>query len=83
MAVVAGIRRFWRASSRRQNPTRIPYSCQAQLGTSGMTLTPWGVGRYWRGIGFSMLHSSTFTMVHTATRAPLGSFQGRRWAMPE
>jgi len=32
---------------------------------------------------FSMDHSSMLTMVHTAMRAPLGSFHGRRDAIGE
>ena len=76
--VVARIFRFTSASSIRQKPTRIPYSCQAQFGTSGTVATPWGAVRYWRAIGFSMSHSSTFTMVHTAIRAPLGRRQRPR-----
>src|SRR3989454_11554489 len=61
----------------------MPYSCHAQLGTSGTVVTPWGAVRYWRAIGFSMSHSSMLTMVHTAIRAPLGSLQARRVAMGE
>jgi hypothetical protein len=34
-------------------------------------------------MAFSMSHSSMFTMVHTAMRAPFGSFHGGRWAMGE
>src|SRR5439155_23771185 len=78
IAVVTGILRFVNASWSRQNPTRMRYSCDAQFGTSGVTATPWGVERYWRGMPFSVDDSSTLTIVHTATRQPLGSFQGRR-----
>ncbi len=78
MEVVARIFRLPSASSSRQKPTRMPYSCQAQLGTSGRGATPWGAVRYWRAMVFSMSHSSMLTMVHTAMRAPLGSFHGRR-----
>src|SRR6059058_1979742 len=83
MAAVARILRRPSASSIRQKPTRMPYSCHAQLGTSGTVVTPWGAVRYWRAIGFSMSHSSMLTMVHTAIRAPLGSLQARRVAMGE
>ena len=76
--VVARIFRLPRASKKRQKPTRIPYSCQAQLGTSGTVATPWGAVRYWRAIAFSMSHSSTLTMVQTAMRAPFGSVQRGR-----
>src|SRR5881296_3802779 len=83
IAVVTGILRLVNASWSRQNPTRIPYSCHAQFGTSGMTATPCGEVRYCRGMPFSMDHSSMLTMVHTAMRAPLGSFHGRRDAIGE
>src|SRR5262249_54368311 len=66
-----------------QNPTRIPYSCQDQLGTSGITLAPDGAGSTVRGIGASMFHSSTLTIVHTAIRAPPGSLAGARSTMAE
>jgi hypothetical protein len=81
--VVARILRFVSASRMRQNPTRIPYSCQDQFGTSGTVATPCGAVRYWRAIGFSMSHSSMLTMVHTAMRAPFGSAQGLRAAIGE
>src|SRR5437773_9140005 len=70
--VVARILRRTSASCRRQKPTRMPYSCHAQFGTSGTVATPCGAVRYWRAIGFSMSHSSTLTIVHTAMRAPFG-----------
>src|SRR2546427_12020795 len=81
IAVVTGILRLGNASWIRQNPTRIPYSCHAQFGTSGMTATPCGEDRHCRGMPLSMDHSSTLTMVHTAMRAALGSFPGRRDAV--
>jgi hypothetical protein len=67
-------RMFSRSNSltNRQNPTRIPYSCQVQLGMSGVTWTPCGAGSTWRAIGFSDGHSSTLTIGQTTTRAPPG-----------
>src|SRR2546425_7258961 len=50
--VVARILRRTSASCRRQKPTRMPYSCHAQFGTSGTVATPCGAVRYWRAIGF-------------------------------
>src|SRR5262249_32528942 len=61
----------------------IPYSCHAQFGTSGIAATPCGPVLSVRGIGFSMSHSSTDTRIHTATRAPRGSFQRGRVAIGE
>jgi hypothetical protein len=60
-----------RHSSRRQKPTRMPYSCHAQLGRSGSSGWPIGGGRTVRGIGPSMPQSSTFTMVQTTMRRRL------------
>ena len=54
----------------RQKPTRLPYSCQAQFGMSGIGAPPAGGVSTVRGIGRSMSHSSTLTMVHTTMRAP-------------
>src|SRR5262245_55008888 len=48
-----------------------------------MVGTPCGEGRYWRAMAFSMSHSSLLTMVHTATRAARGNFQGLRSTMAE
>src|SRR5262249_1503940 len=74
---------FASASTNRQKPTRIPYSCQAQLGRSGRSGCPKGGERTVRGIARSIDHSSTLTIVHTATRAPPGSFSGGRSTMAE
>ena len=60
-------------STKRQKPTRMPYSCQAQFGTSGSSGCPIGGGSTVRGMAPSGLQFSTLTMVHTATRALLGS----------
>ena len=65
------------ASTKRQKPTRMPYSCQAQFGTSGSSGCPIGGGSTARGIAPVGLQFSTLTMVHTATRALSGSLSGR------
>ena len=58
----------------------MPYSCQAQLGTSGSSGWPIGGGSTVRGIGAGGLQFSTLTMVQTATRAPPGRLRrGRLW----
>jgi hypothetical protein len=61
----------------------MPYSCHAQFGTSGTVCTPCGAVRYCRAMGFSKSHSSMLTMVHTAMRAPFGSFHGLRSTIAE
>src|SRR5678816_4869909 len=83
VASVALILYLFRASRKRQKPTRIPYSCQAQLGRSGRSGCPYGGGRTVRGMLRSIDHSSTFTIVQTATRAPPGSFSGGRSTIAE
>src|SRR6266853_244346 len=57
---------------KRQKPTRIPYSCQLQFGTSGKNVVPAGGTSTCRGIGREMSHTSMFTIVHTTMRSPLG-----------
>jgi len=54
-------------SSMRQNPTRFPYSCQAQFGMSGIGAPPAGGVSTVRGNGCVGSHSSTLTMTHTAS----------------
>src|SRR5208282_1900034 len=54
----------------RQNPTRLPYSCQAQFGMSGIGAPPAGGVSTVRGIGWVGSHSSTLTINQTANRAP-------------
>lgn len=71
------------ASSMRQKPTRLPYSCQAQFGMSGMGEPPAGSVSTVRGIVSSMFHSSTLTMTQTASRLPPGSRRAGRSAMAE
>src|SRR6202035_4233786 len=58
---------------KRQKPTRMPYSCQLQFGTSGNWVIPVGGARTCRGIAREISHTSTFTIVHTIMRSPLGS----------
>ena len=67
----------------RQKPTRLPYSCHAQLGMSGVGAPPAGGVSTVRGMVRSMSHSSTLTMVHTTMRAPPGSLSGLRSVMGE
>src|SRR5687767_11819990 len=83
MASVAFIECFCRASRKRQNPTRMPYSCHDQFGRSGSSGCPYGGGSTVRGMLRSIDHSSTLTMVHTARRAPLGSESGGRSTIAE
>ena len=83
MASVGVMRKPRMQSKSRQKPTRMPYSCQAQLGRSGSSGWPMGGGSTVRGIGRSMPQSSTFTMVHTAMRAPSGNLNGARSAIAE
>jgi hypothetical protein len=72
-----------RISMKRQKPTRFPYSCQAQLGMSGIGAPPAGGVSTVRGMVWLMSHSSTFTMVQTTMRALPGSCSARRWLMGE
>ena len=76
MQSAAGIDNSSNASTKRQNPTRLPYSCHAQLGMSGLGEPPAGGVRTVRGIGASGSHSSTLTITQTAMRAPPGSLSG-------
>jgi hypothetical protein len=72
----------WPSTSRnRQKPTRMPYSCHAQFGTSGKSGWPIGGGSTARGIGPAGLQFSTLTMVHTATRALPGRLSRGRLVM--
>ena len=83
MASAAGMRNSSNTSSMRQKPTRLPYSCQAQFGMSGIGEPPAGGVSTVRGIGWRMSHSSTLTMTHTARRAPLGKTSRGRSVMAE
>ena len=64
-----------------------PMARQYLTAPQGVTTVPdvpnWAWHEYGMRVGFSMSHSSTLTMVHTAMRAPLGSLQGRRAVMGE
>jgi hypothetical protein len=83
MASTPGIAKASNISTNRQNPTRLPYSCQAQFGTSGIGAPPAGGVITVRGIGGVASHSSTLIMTHTAMRAPFGSLSGARSATGE
>ena len=67
----------------RQKPTRLPYSCHAQFGTSGIGEPPAGGVSTVRGIGWVGSHSSTLTMTQTANRAPPGNPSFGRWPIGE
>ena len=68
-------------SSRRQKPTRLPYSCHAQFGMSGIGDPPAGGVSTVRGIASRGFHSSTLTITHTTMRAPSGNARRGRSAM--
>ena len=78
MFITPGILNSSKILSRRQNPTRLPYSCQHQFGMSGIGEPPAGGVSTVRGIGCVASHSSTLTIIHTAMRAPSGSLSGLR-----
>jgi hypothetical protein len=67
----------------RQYPTRLPYSCQAQFGMSGIGAPPAGGVSTVRGIGWVGSHSSTLTMTQTANLAPSGNSSFDRWPIGE
>ena len=67
----------------RHTPTRMPYSCQLQLGWSGSIGTPWGGGITMRAIGRAMSHTSSASTGQSARRAPPGSLRGLRSMMAE
>ena len=71
------------SSKKRQNPTRMPYSCQAQFGTSGSSGSPVGAGRTWRAIGRAIDQNSRLTTVQTTIRAPFGRASGGRSTIAE
>ena len=83
MAITPGILNSSNTLTKRQKPTRLPYSCQAQFGTSGIGEPPAGGVSTVRGIGCVASHSSTLTMTHTAMRAPFGSCSGARSVIGE
>src|SRR5207302_7875855 len=77
------MRKSSNTSSMRQNPTRLPYSCHAQFGMSGIGDPPAGGVSTVRGIASRGFHSSMLTMTQTASRAPPGSARGRRSLIAE
>src|ERR1700757_1907368 len=83
IASAAGSLKSSNVLSRRQKPTRLPYSCHAQFGMSGDGEPPAGGVSTVRGIGMFASHSSTLTITHTAMRAPLGNFSGGRSVIGE
>jgi hypothetical protein len=83
MASVALIPSSSMTSSMRQKPTRLPYSCQAQFGMSGIGEPPAGGVRTVRGMVSLISHSSTLTMTQTARRLPAGSVRAGRSEMAE
>ena len=68
---------------RRQNPTRIPYSCQLQFGTSGRSGWPWGGGITVRAIGRATSQSSSAITGQMTMRTPSGSRSGGRPSIGE
>src|SRR5262249_7146055 len=70
-------------SKNRHTPTRIPYSCQLQLGTSGRCVMPLGGNSTCRAIGLPMSQTSRLTMVQNIRRAPPGSFSAGRSTIAE
>src|SRR6516162_5906736 len=80
---VGRIPRRLNKSKKRQTPTRIPYSCQVQLGTSGSSGCPVGGGSTCRAIGREIDQYSRLTIVHTTTRAPPGNLSGGRSTIAE
>src|ERR1700733_3133995 len=61
----------------------MPYSCQAQLATSGSIVWPDGAGIAVLGIGREMSHTSRLTIVHMITLPPSGGFRGGRSTIAE
>ena len=72
-ASVTGMLRSVSALNCRQKPARMPYSCHDQFGTSGNSGCPIGGLSTVRGMAFSIRHSSTLRMTHTASFLPPGS----------
>ena len=68
---------------KRQKPTRIPYSCHAQFGTSGNKGQPVGAGITCLAIGLDISQTSKLTILQTMTFAPLGNFNGGRSTIAE
>src|SRR5437660_8132449 len=83
MFITPGILNSLDTCNKRQKPTRLPYSCQAQLGMSGIGDPPAGGVSTVRGIASSGFHSSILTMTHTTILAPLGKTRRGRWGIGE
>ena len=83
MASTAGTSNLSNTSSMRQKPTRLPYSCHAQFGMSGLGAPPAGGVITVRGMVCVESHSSTLTITHTTMRAPPGSLSGFRSLIAE
>src|SRR5215467_1361116 len=71
------------SSKKRQAPTRMPYSCQLQFGTSGRSEMPVGGGITWRAMGREISQTSRLTMLQTMMRPLLGSLSGGRSTIAE
>ena len=71
------------SAKKRQTPTRMPYSCQDQFGTSGSMVWPVGGGSTWRAIGLPISQTSRFTMGQMTIRAPPGKRRAGRSTMAE
>src|SRR6516162_228276 len=72
-----------KSSKNRQTPTRMPYSCQLQLGTSGSSEMPVGGGITCRAMGREISQTSRLTMLQTMIRPLLGSRNGGRSTIAE
>src|SRR5262245_11389678 len=67
----------------RQKATRMPYSCQLQLGRSGSCGAPCGGVITMRAIGRDRSQSSRDSTGHTTRRMPFGKRNGGRFSMGE
>ncbi len=65
----------------RQKATRMPYSCQLQLGRSGICGAPCGGVITMRAMGRDRSQSSSDNTGHTTRRMPSGNFSGGRPSM--
>src|SRR5262245_3575500 len=68
---------------RRQKATRMPYSCQLQLGRSGSCGAPCGGVMTVRAMGRERSQSSSENTGHTTRRMPSGRRNGGRPSMGE
>src|SRR5580700_2951997 len=85
-AVIASVGRIFKRlnrSKKRHTPTRMPYSCQLQFGTSGMSVCPVGGASTCRAIGLPMSQTSRLTMDQNTSRLRPGSFSGGRSTIAE